>query len=293
MREPMNSNTPGSYEISDSLKDLIATIYRSHSHAKQSLPSYETAAGFPQKLLETLFPQLATPTAKTSLSDVENKLSGILSLLETILVSIEGKLDFSVTGTLGRFEAELPEIYRLLLLDAEAIFAGDPAATSLDEVILSYPGFRAIAYHRIAHTLFKLKIPLLPRLFSEVAHSSTGIDIHPGARIGERFCIDHGTGIVIGETTSIGNNVKIYQGVTLGALSISRKSAGSKRHPTIEDNVVIYGHAIILGGKTTIGANSTIGGNVWLTKSVPANSVVYHRSTIELKSNSDANMFYI
>lgn len=169
---------------------------------------------------------------------------------------------------------EIPEIRKKIQLDVIAAYNGDPAAQSNEEVILSYPGLEAIVVHRIAHFLHKNGIPILPRIMSEHIHGKTGIDIHPGATIGESFFIDHGTGVVIGETTIIGNNVKIYQGVTLGALSVKKNLQDKKRHPTIEDNVTIYAGATILGGDTVIGKGSTIGGNTWVTKSVPANTVV-------------------
>jgi serine O-acetyltransferase len=170
----------------------------------------------------------------------------------------------------------LPDIRALLLLDIEAAVAGDPAANSADEVILAYPSIAAITVHRLAHFLYARQVPLLPRIMSEYMHHRTGIDIHPGARIGRSFFIDHGTGVVIGETTEIGDRVKLYQGVTLGALSVSRDMRGHKRHPTIEDDVTIYAGATILGGETVIGTGSTIGGNVWLVNSVPPNSRVYN-----------------
>jgi serine O-acetyltransferase len=179
----------------------------------------------------------------------------------------------------------LPALYQKLLKDAEAILQSDPAAKSIGEVMAAYPGFYATVVYRLSNQLWKQGITLLPRLFSEYAHSRTGIDIHPGAEIGEAFSIDHGTGIVIGETTTIGDNVKIYQGVTLGALNVSKDKASMKRHPTIEDNVIIYSGATILGGQTIIGKGSVIGGNVWLTNSVPSNSVVYHKSEIHVKDN--------
>ena len=169
--------------------------------------------------------------------------------------------------------------------DAEALLAFDPAARSVDEVIVAYPGFYATAVYRLSHQLWEQGVEVLPRLFTEYSHSKTGIDIHPGARIGEAFCIDHGTGIVIGETTEIGNNVKIYQGVTLGALNVSKDNV-AKRHPTIEDSVTIYSGATILGGTTVIGKDSIIGGNVWLTYSVPSNSVVYHKSEVKVRDKN-------
>ena len=185
------------------------------------------------------------------------------------------------------FFNEIFNIYKLLWEDANAICEGDPAANNVDEVILAYPGFKAIAIYRFAHQLYKLDVPILPRILTEYAHQETGIDIHPGAQIGNSFFIDHGTGIVIGETTLIGNNVKIYQGVTLGALSVEKKLAKTKRHPTIKDNVIIYAQAVILGGNTIIGKNSIIGGNVWLTESVPDNSIVYHKSEIRLRNTTE------
>jgi serine O-acetyltransferase len=172
----------------------------------------------------------------------------------------------------------IPEIRQTLASDVRAAYEGDPAAKSHDEIIFSYPGVYAISVHRVAHRLFELGVPMLPRIMSEHAHGTTGIDIHPGATIGNRFVIDHGTGVVIGETTRIGSNVRIYQGVTLGALSLPKdageKLRGKKRHPTIEDDVIIYSGTTILGGDTVIGARSVVGGNVWLTQSVPPDTTV-------------------
>ncbi len=173
----------------------------------------------------------------------------------------------------------IPTIRQVLAGDVQAAFDGDPAALNVDEVILAYPGLLAISVHRLAHPLYELGVPLMPRIMSEWAHNMTGIDIHPGARIGRNFFIDHGTGVVIGETTDIGNHVKIYQGVTLGALSFPKDEAGriireAKRHPTVEDHVTIYANATILGGTTVIGAHSAIGGSVFLTTSVPPYSTV-------------------
>ncbi|MCR5606029.1 MAG: serine acetyltransferase [Treponema sp.] len=167
----------------------------------------------------------------------------------------------------------LPEIRKMIHKDTQAAFDGDPAAKSTEEVIVSYPGLEAISIYRIAHFLFENGVPVIPRIMSEYAHGKTGIDIHPGAKIGESFFIDHGTGVVIGETCVIGNNVKIYQGVTLGALSVKKSLQDKKRHPTIEDNVTIYADATILGGKTVIGEGCIIGGNTWVTHSVPAKSI--------------------
>lgn len=176
---------------------------------------------------------------------------------------------------------DIPEIRRSLRKDIQAAFEGDPAATGLDEVIVAYPSILAVAMHRIAHAFYKRAIPLIPRMIAEEAHMRTGIDIHPGAEIGEYFFIDHGTGVVIGETCIIGNHVKIYQMVTLGALSFAKDESGHlvkgrelKRHPTIEDNVILYAGCTILGGATVIGEGAVIGGNVWITKSVPPRTVI-------------------
>jgi serine O-acetyltransferase len=180
------------------------------------------------------------------------------------------------------FTGRIGEIRRLVETDIDAAYDGDPAATSRMEVVMAYPGLYAVTVHRIAHELYRLGVPVIPRIMSEIAHSRTGIDIHPGATIGERFFIDHGTGVVIGETTVIGRNVRIYQGVTLGGLSFAKDGSGAlvkglKRHPNIEDNVVIYANATILGGDTTIGHDSEIGGNVWIKDSVPPFSRVYNK----------------
>ncbi|GAB3228125.1 hypothetical protein GCM10027346_12290 [Hymenobacter seoulensis] len=183
--------------------------------------------------------------------------------------------------------AGLPLLRAMLLQDAAAIVEADPAAQGMAEVVGTYPGFYAIAMHRFAHGLHQRGVPRVPRILSEYAHQRTGIDIHPGARIGPSFCIDHGTGLVIGETCVIGSHVKIFQGVTLGALSVAKHLQGIKRHPTIEDHVVIYAGATILGGSTTVGSHSIIGGNVWLTESVPSHSRIYHRAQIHVTRTQD------
>src|SRR5690242_10156998 len=181
-----------------------------------------------------------------------------------------------------RLLRKIPAIRALLSKDVLAAFQGDPAANSVEEVIFSYPSIEAITIHRVAHELYREGVPMLPRIMSEHAHATTGIDIHPGAQIGESFFIDHGTGVVIGETCVIGNNVKVYQGVTLGALSLARglpgAPAGGKRHPTLEDDVTIYAGATILGGDTVIGAGSVIGGNAWLVESVPPGSRIAYEA---------------
>ena len=189
----------------------------------------------------------------------------------------------------------IPAIREMLAGDVQAAYDGDPAALNLDEVILAYPGLLAISVQRLAHVLYKMDVPLMPRIMSEWAHNQTGIDIHPGANIGRNFFIDHGTGVVVGETTDIGNNVKLYQGVTLGALSIPKDERGrvirsTKRHPTVKDHVTIYANAIILGGDTVIGEGSTIGGSVFITSSVPPNSVVtFKPPELRLKTKGENN----
>ena len=185
---------------------------------------------------------------------------------------------FDPEAVVASFVAKLPEVRARLAEDVEAAFEGDPAAKSFGEIVVSYPSIDAIAIHRLAHELVKLGVPQIPRIMAEHAHARTGIDIHPGAHIGRRFFIDHGTGVVIGETSEIGENVRIYQGVTLGAFSPRRgqRIRGLKRHPTIEDSVTIYAGATILGGQTVIGAGSVIGGNVWLVDSVPPGSRIHY-----------------
>lgn len=201
-------------------------------------------------------------------------------------------IEAEATRITGKFFSRLKNIRQLLIKDVQAAYNGDPAALSFAEVQLAYPGLVAITSHRIAHELYKLDVPVVPRLMSEYTHAKTGIDIHPGARIGESFFIDHGTGVVVGETTEIGANVKLYQGVTLGAKSFPLDEHGHpikriKRHPTIEDDVVIYAGATILGGDTRIGARSVIAGNVFLTTSVPPDSFVYMKAKdVEIRANN-------
>ncbi|NOX19540.1 MAG: serine acetyltransferase [Chlorobi bacterium] len=255
---------------------------------QSSKPIKSSAQAFINDLLQLLFPHFSENEYYNS-REIESKIYLLRRNLHTILSSLNGKFKEDAVKCASGFFDKLPTLHNNLYKDAQAIYDGDPAAESLDEVILAYPGFFAIAVYRIAHELYELNVPLLPRVLSEYAHQITGIDIHPGARIGASFFIDHGTGIVIGETTFIGDNVKIYQGVTLGALSVQKELAKKKRHPTIEDNVIIYSNAVILGGATTIGNGSVIGGNVWLTRSVPPNSAVQHRSEISFKDETNNN----
>lgn len=210
---------------------------------------------------------------ESSILDLKTQFTQYFESISVLRPALKSQIQEKVEA----FFNELPKIAVVLDLDVQAAFTGDPAAYSPEEVIITYPGFYALCIHRLAHVLSNLEIPLLPRLMSEYAHEKTGIDIHPGAKISESVFIDHGTGVVIGETAEIGKNVKIYQGVTLGALSVKKKLQSVKRHPTIEDDVVIYANSTILGGDTIVGSGSVIGGNVWLTESVPPKSVVFNK----------------
>ena len=209
-------------------------------------------------------------------SALRSEVPSLAERLEQLLSHVELPLGASAADLTLRFIARLPAVRTLVADDLQASFDGDPAANDLQEIILAYPTVRALSIHRIAHELYALGIPLLPRIMSEYAHDRTGIDIHPGARLGRHLFIDHGTGVVIGETAEVGDRVRIYQGVTLGAASLRDASTlrGRKRHPTVEDDVTIYAGATILGGDTVIGTGSVIGGNVWLTESVPPGSQV-------------------
>lgn len=212
----------------------------------------------------------------------------LLNIYSRLKEQIKGACAFNGTNAecspealCDAFIKRLPDVKKLLITDIEAIYEGDPAAKCREEVLICYPGFHAISVYRLAHELYELKVPLIPRIMTEYAHEKTGVDIHAGAKIGEYFCIDHGTGIVVGETTVIGNRVKIYQGVTLGAKSFELDENGNpvkdiKRHPDIGNNVIIYANATILGGDTKIGDNCVIGGNTWLTHSVEANTKIYY-----------------
>ena len=252
-----------------------------HHQQFNCIPHRKRAEDFIDELFRFLF----VPEIKDAPASLEQKHQQLYLSLTALLLDTtchQTKAD----AVADKFFAALPQLYKDLLKDADALLASDPAARSLSEIIVAYPGFYATVVYRLSHQLWAQGLTLLPRIFCEYAHSKTGIDIHPGARIGHSFAIDHGTGIVIGETSVIGNQVKLYQGVTLGALSVTKDKASSKRHPTIEDEVVIYSGATILGGETIIGKGSIIGGNVWLTYSVPSNSVVYHTSEIKIKDRN-------
>jgi len=243
-----------------------------------TIPNKKSVELIVKKIFKTLFPF----NEKLLSEEVEFSDSWVIGQLELIF---EGLTPDGKKYTQQFFDG-LPAIKKTLVRDARFIMESDPAAKELVEVIAVYPGFFAIYCYRIAHSIERMSVPLLPRMITEYAHKITGIDIHPGAEIGTPFSIDHGTGIVIGETTIIGNYVKLYQGVTLGALSVDKSKALKKRHPTIEDNVILYAGSTILGGETVVGNNSIIGGNVWLTESVAPCSVVYHKSEIIVRGQN-------
>ena len=247
------------------------------------------------QFIDDLFVILFSNTSKSYESEetIKYKFNQLKKQFDELVLDFSSKDDQNKEQTATFFNT-IPRLHKEALNDALTIFTKDPAAKSLEEVLYSYPGFFAISVYRFSHQLWKQGLKLLARTISEYAHIKTSIEIHPGAQIGSDFAIDHGTGIVIGETAVIGNNVQIYQGVTLGALSVKKDEAFLKRHPTIEDNVIIYANSTILGGQTTVGQGSIIGGNVWLTYTIPSNSVVYHKNEIKIKDNNPfpAPIFY-
>ncbi len=268
---------------------FLNILLKSH-RASEGIPRKEAVFTFAENLLQVLFPQFA-PQPLSTATHIQEFLHKLSLNFIVLLKSANFQTQLSDEAVIDKFFSFLPLIYTQLRKDAEAIVREDPAAKNIDEVILTYPGFYAIAIYRMAHVLYKLEVPFIPRMLTEYAHQKTGIDIHPGAQIGSYFCIDHGTGIVIGETTIIGNHVKLYQGVTLGAVSVEKALANIKRHPTIQDHVVIYANATILGGHITVGEHSVIGGNVWLTESVPPYSKVYHKSQIKVSGKQAVEQY--
>jgi serine O-acetyltransferase len=270
-------------------QDLAGIIYHTKKDTLAIIPDRNQADRFIDNLMGLLFGQGCAKNEEYITKCIEGVKKDLCALLKVCC-----KCDDAGAELLADhfFESLLP-VYHLLLGDAAFIEASDPAARSRDEVIITYPGFYAIAVHRFAHVLFRLKVPYLPRLIAEHSHSRTSIDIHPGATIGSPFAIDHGTGVVIGETAVIGKNVRVYQGVTLGALLVTKSGSNQKRHPTIEDNAVLYAGSTILGGNTVVGHHSTIGGNVWLTTSVTPYSVVYNTSQIKIRSSDEPLDFVI
>ncbi len=245
------------------------------------LPNRALAYEWTDELLDYFFP--TSPTSSVS----KKSDTPLREKLMELLLPLHQRLSGTPSSITDTFFDQLETIYSQLMEDAELFVKADPAAECIEEVIVAYPGFYAISIHRLAHVLYELKVPILPRIIAEYAHTKTGIDIHPGAQIGVPFFIDHGTGVVIGQTTVIGRNVKLYQGVTLGALAVRKEESGAKRHPTIEDNVIIYAGSCILGGNTVIGHDSVIGGNVWLTESILPYSVVYHTTQVKVRDKSE------
>jgi len=271
-------------------RDFINTLYI-RQQACASCPSPEAISHWFNELLGVLFPDFAKQQFNTQ-REFELYIERLKLQLDQILSKNPTKGELDPDHVTERFFETLPSIHEQMEQDITALFEGDPAAKSRTEVIRTYPGFIAISAHRVAHQLHLLGVGLIPRIISEYAHSKTGIDIHPGAQIGHFFCIDHGTGVVIGETTVIGDHVKIYQGVTLGALSVDKKDAKTKRHPTIGDNVVIYAGATILGGNTEVGHDSIIGGNVWLTHSISPFSKIYYQAQMTNSEGTTDTIIY-
>jgi serine O-acetyltransferase len=286
------------------LTELAAQLHRLQHTSKGMLPNKRHAERFLNETLEIIFPNIVGDAPPCTADDIRCKIESAEVEIELALRPIK-KWQSHANGHSAQngheknskahradvihhfFHHRLSPLIEMLWLDAQAMYEGDPAAQSVDEVIGTYPGLLAVSIHRIAHEFYQLGLPIFPRMLSEIGHARTGIDIHPGATIGKSFCIDHGTGIVIGETATLGDHVKLYQGVSLGALSVDKSLASSKRHPTIEDHVVIYANATILGGETVIGHHSVIGGNVFITKSVAPHSVVYHKAQVSLRNKLD------
>ena len=266
----------------DAINQFPDHLFKMMNPYKAHVPSMTEAQRFVDNLVNFLFP--IREDGNISLVQMQARWETLQEHFKTLVRPLEGDAGDSAEGLCERFFSAIPAVHADLMSDAAAFASFDPAARGPMEVILAYPGFYAITVYRLAHVLFEMRLPMLPRIISEYAHTKTGIDIHPGARIGRRFYIDHGTGVVIGETTTIGDNVKIYQGVTLGALYVRENMKNVKRHPTLEDNVIVYSGSTILGGDTRIGHDTVIGGNVWLTESVPPCSMVlYHNGEIKVR----------
>ncbi len=268
-------------------KDFFQQLF-SRQQKKEIVPSNDIIASWALHLISLLFPEQSM-CSYSSAKEIEDEYKKLEEDLINILNATRACRDCNNEQIAKQFFENVPELYRVLNTDIYSLIHGDPAARIEFEVIRAYPGFYALCFYRLAHELLRLDVPLLPRILTEHAHSKTGIDIHPGAEIGEHFFIDHGTGIVIGETAIIGNHVKLYQSVTLGALSVDKSMALTKRHPTVEDHVVIYSGATILGGDTIIGHHSVIGGNVWLTKSVPPGTLIYHNPELTVLEGKIVN----
>jgi serine O-acetyltransferase len=264
--------------LADKLNDF-------NNQFSQETPCIQGTHDFVETFIQTLFPICRNKT--TEKGELEIELDRCSVKLKELLYPLRNKMEKSPEEVVETFYARLPEVFDRLIADAEMITRFDPASCCLEEIILCYPGFSCITVYRLAHILYELKVPLLPRVMSEYIHGKTGIDIHPGAKIDSPFFIDHGTGVVIGETAVIGRNVKIYQGVTLGALTVEKGMANTKRHPTIEDNVIIYAGSTILGGKTVIGHDTVVGGNTWITECILPHSVVYRQHRVVVRDSKE------
>ncbi|MFO7934654.1 MAG: serine acetyltransferase [Bacteroidales bacterium] len=264
---------------------LAEKLYDFNKQFSQETPCIQGTHDFVETFIQTLFP--ICRNKKTETGELEIELDYCSVKLKELLYPLRNKMEKSPDEVVETFYDRLPEVFDRLIADAEMITRFDPASCCLEEIILCYPGFSCITVYRLAHILYELKVPLLPRVMSEYIHGKTGIDIHPGAKIDSPFFIDHGTGVVIGETAVIGKNVKIYQGVTLGALTVEKGMANTKRHPTIEDNVIIYAGSTILGGKTVIGHDTVLGGNTWITECILPHSVVYRQHRVVVRDSKD------
>ena len=268
-------------KVYDPGHEFACKIIGLNNSLSNKVPALKETQRWAREMVNLLFPIKENRTLTDA--ELELRLISLKKRFSELLGPLDSSLRYQKQETVTRFFKEIPDVYDILLDDARFFVNCDPAAESFEEVILTYPGFLALIIYRLAHILYKLEVPVLPRVMTEYAHTKTGIDIHPGAEIGKNCFIDHGTGIVIGETAVVGNNVKIYQGVTLGALYVEKELADTKRHPTIEDNVILYSGCTILGGQTTVGRDTIIGGNVWLTKSVDPGRIVYHDNKIKVR----------
>ena len=266
-------------------KEFPEYLHMSNQDYSTEVPSVPDTHAFVDGIIDVIFPFRAKKA--WTQNELRDRLNETEAELTCLMLPLQKRLPEKASGICRKFMDSLPGLYEKIVKDAVAFTQFDPASECIEEVILCYPGFFSIAVYRIANILWKMEVPVLPRMMTEYAHGKTGVDIHPGATVGESFFIDHGTGTVIGETAVIGDNVKIYQGVTLGALFVKKSMAKQKRHPTIEDNVIIYARSTILGGDTLIGHDSVIGGNVWLTESIPPHSVVYQKHHVMVRDSKE------
>lgn len=271
--------------MADEIKSFPKRLYKMTQVFHREVPSQVATHKFIDELVNLLFPVRDNKNIPSD--EIELRWGRLQRDFVSIIKPLCKDLETCCERISESFFSEIPLIYARLMKDAVMYKNSDPAAHCPEEVIICYPGFYAVAIYRLSHLMYTLRIPVLPRVVAEYAHSQTGVDIHPGAQIGPDFYIDHGTGIVIGETAVIGRNVKLYQGVTLGATFVDKSLSGVRRHPTIGDNVIIYAGSTILGGNTIIGHDTVVGGNVWLTESVPPYSTVYHKPEVIIKDKKE------